>query len=392
VILIEILLCALAALTLVPVAVLFLQVVMALPGYRAREKPGGLRPAAAIVVPAHDEALGIAQTLRSIMPQLVAGDRLLVVADNCTDDTAAVAAAAGAEVIERKDPERRGKGYALDFGVRHLERSPPEVVIVIDADCLAAAGTIDRLARLGAQTARPVQGSDLMHSPPGAGLNARIAEFAWLVKTQVRPLGYHRLGLPCQLLGTGMALPWPTLSDAALASGDIVEDLMLGIRLTRCGAPPLFCPEARVTSFFPSSTDGVRAQRIRWEHGHVAMILRDVPRLIVEAIRQGNVNLMALALDLCVPPLALLLLMLLILFAGSAVFFAATELALPFLLAAAALVLLVPAVLLAWVGHGQQVISLSDLAYAPFYALWKIPLYFKFLVRRQIEWVRSKRD
>jgi cellulose synthase/poly-beta-1,6-N-acetylglucosamine synthase-like glycosyltransferase len=392
VILLEILLCGLAAATLVPMAVLFLQVVMALPAYRARGMPAGRRPTAAIVVPAHDEALGIDQMLRSIALQLVAGDRLLVVADNCTDDTAVVAAAAGAEVIERKDPERRGKGYALDFAVRHLERRPPEVVVVVDADCLATVGTIDRLARLGAQTARPVQASYLMHSPPGAGLRTRIAEFAWLVKTWARPLGYHRLGLPCQLMGAGMAFPWPTVSSASLASGDIVEDLTLGISLTRAGAPPLFCPEARVTSIFPSSTDGARAQRIRWEHGHLAVILRDLPRLMVEAIRQGNVNLMALALDLCVPPLALLLLMVLILFAGSAIFFSATELALPLLLAAAALVLFVSAVLLAWVRYGRQVISLSDLAYAPFYALWKIPLYFKFLVRRQIEWVRSKRD
>jgi cellulose synthase/poly-beta-1,6-N-acetylglucosamine synthase-like glycosyltransferase len=392
VIVIDILLFLLTLATLVPVSVLFVQVLMALPAYRPREMPGGQRPEVAIVIPAHNEALAILDTLGSIVPQLTAGDRLLVVADNCTDDTAKIAAAAGAEVIERKDQERRGKGYALDFGVRHLERRPPEVVIIIDADCLVGMGTIDRLARLCRQTERPVQALDLMHSPEGAGLKMRLAEFAWLVKNQVRPLGYHRLGLPCQLMGTGMALPWSGIRSSALASGHIVEDLVLGINLTRSGTPPLFCPEALVTSSFPATAEGVTVQRTRWEHGHLKMILSDALRLFAEAIAYGNAKLMALVLDLCVPPLTLLLLLTVTVFIGSAVFFAATNVALPLWFAAAVLVMLASAVLLSWARFGRQILSLSDLAYAPFYALWKSPVYFTFLVRRQVEWVRSRRE
>jgi cellulose synthase/poly-beta-1,6-N-acetylglucosamine synthase-like glycosyltransferase len=390
VILIEILLCVLAALMLVPVSVFFLQVLMALPEYRRRKLPGGRRPAVAIVIPAHNEALGIAETLRSTVPQLVAGDRLLVVADNCADGTAAVAAAAGAEVIERKDPRRKGKGYALDFGIRHLECKPSEVVIIVDADCQVGVGTIDRLARVCGQSAHPVQALYQMHSPAGAGLNTRIAAFAWLVKTQVRPLGYHRLGLPCQLMGTGMAFPWSVISTTSLAGGHIVEDLNLGIELARCGVPPLFCPEALVTSYFPATAEGMTSQRTRWEHGHLGLIL-GAPRLFVEAIARRNVKLVALVLDLCVPPLALLMLLLLTVVAASAVFFAATAVALPLWLGTAALVMLAVAVLLCWGRYGRRVISLSSLACAPFYALCKIPLYMKFLVRRQVEWVRSRR-
>ena len=55
-----------------------------------------------------------------------ANDRLLVIADNCEDDTAIVAATAGAEVIERHDLARRGKGYALESGLRHLGSAAPE--------------------------------------------------------------------------------------------------------------------------------------------------------------------------------------------------------------------------------------------------------------------------
>ncbi len=387
---VEILLCLAALAALVPVSVVCLQVLMALPAYRPREMPRDRRPAVAILIPSHNEALGIGGTVRSIAQQLAAGDRLVVVADNCADDTAAIAAAAGAEVIERKDQARRGKGYALDFGVRHLECKPSEVVIIVDADCQVGVGTIDRLARVCGQSARPVQALYQMHSPAGAGLNTRIAAFAWLVNTQVRPLGYHRLGLPCQLMGTGMAFPWSVVSTTSLASGHIVEDLNLGIQLARCGAAPLFCPEALVTSYFPATAEGMKSQRTRWEHGHLGLIL-GAPRLFVEAIAQRNAKLVALVLDLCVPPLALLMLLVLTVVAASAVFFAATAVALPLWLGTAALVMLAVAVLLCWGRYGRRVISLSSLAYAPFYALWKIPLYLKFVVRRQVEWVRSKR-
>jgi cellulose synthase/poly-beta-1,6-N-acetylglucosamine synthase-like glycosyltransferase len=391
-IIIETLLSLLALAMLVPVSVFFVEVLMALPAYRPRGMPGGRRPSMAVVIPAHNETLVIAATLRAIVPQLIAGDRLVVVADNCADDTATIAAAAGAEVLERFDRERRGKGYALDFGVRHLEWNPPEIVLIIDADCAVDSGAIERLARMCLATGLPVQALYLMLSPQGAGLKTRIAEFAWLVKNQVRALGRHRLGLPCQLMGTGMAFPWSAISTAALASGHIVEDLKLGVDLAHAGAPTLFCPEARVTSHFPVTAEGIASQRTRWEHGHLDVILRVAPRLFLEALRRRDHNLLGLAFDLCVPPLALLMLLALTVFAGCAVFYLGTKLVLPLWLSATSLLMLGLSVLLAWVRYGRQVISLASLAYAPFYALWKIPLYLKFLVSRQAEWIRSRRD
>jgi cellulose synthase/poly-beta-1,6-N-acetylglucosamine synthase-like glycosyltransferase len=390
-VIIEILLCLFALLILVPVSVFFLQVLMALPSYRPRELPGGRRPTITVLIPAHNEALMIADTLRVTRLQLIAGDRLLVVADNCSDDTAEIAASAGAEVIERKDSGHIGKGYALDFGVRHLESNPSEVVIVIDADCSVDGGTIERLARLCLETGRPVQALYLMHAPEGAGLKMRVAEFSWLVINQVRPLGYHRLGLPCQLDGTGMAFTWSCISHVTLASGHIVEDLLLGVNLARSGTLPLFCPEAVVRSYFPSSAKGMQDQRTRWEHGHLGMILSDMPSLLVDALRRRDCNILALAFDLSVPPLALLTLLILSMVAASTAFIVITKISLPLWLTTIALAMVSAAVLLSWGRYGRRIISLANLAYAPFYALCKMPLYVRFLVRRQVKWVRSKR-
>lgn len=377
---------------LIPVSVLLMQVLTALPPRRMQAMPGGRRPALAIIVPAHNESLLIAHTLRSIGTQLTVDDRLLVVADNCSDDTASIAGTAGAEVIERHDSNQRGKGYALDFGMRHLAQDPPQVVLIIDGDCKVAGDAIERLAKTCLTTGRPVQALYLMQPPAGAGLKTRIAGFAWLMKNQVRPLGFHRLGLPCQLMGTGMALPWPLISQATLATGHLVEDLKLGIDLARAGKPPLFCPDALVTSHFPATDRGFADQRKRWEHGHLGMIFSLAPQLLAQALLRGNLPLLALALDLCVPPLALLMLLVVAAFTASAAWFAYTGSILPLWLTTTALGMSVTAVLLAWNSHARSVLSLRDLACAPLYALWKIPLYLKFVVKRQGAWVRTRRD
>ncbi len=384
---------AIAALPLVlHAAFLLLQVGLALLPATRQRGLADKRPTVAVLVPAHNEELVLAQTLRSILPQLSAGDRLLVVADNCQDETARIALAAGAEVVERRDPGRGGKGFALDFGMRHLQSNPPEVVIVVDADCLMGEGAIDRLARVCAETGRPVQALYLMYASQQAGLGIRVAEFAWRVQNQVRPLGYLRAGLPCQLTGSGMAFPWATISTASLASGHIVEDMKLGVDLARAGKPPLLCPEALVTSAFPVSAEGVKTQRTRWEHGHLGMIMREVPVLFAEALVRRNLPLLALALDMSVPPLSLLMLAAIALFGADAVFFALGGAALPLLLSGAAVLSMSGAVLLAWWRFGRQGLRLRDLAYAPVYALRKIPLYLKFLAGRQVEWVRSRRE
>jgi len=390
--LLEVLLGGAALVLLLPVLVLFLEVVLATTNRGDLSTEEGERRRVAILIPAHNEASIIAGMLRSVIPQLAGSDRLLVVADNCADDTASVAAAEGAEVVQRTDLSRRGKGYALDFGVRHLERDPPDIVIIIDADCRVAAGSIDRLARVCARTGRPVQSLDLMHAPKGAGLKTRIAEFAWIVKNQARPEGLHRLGLPCQLMGTGMAFTWLCISTSELATGHIVEDLKLGIDLARAGTPALFCPEALVTSSFPESSEGIKIQRARWEHGHLGLILSAVPRLLLESLATRNVGLMILALDLSVPPLALLTLLVVVVWLASVLFLILAKAQLPFGIATTAAVLLLLSVLLSWQRYGRRIISLGSLGYALIYALWKIPLYLRFLFSRQRVWTRSKRD
>ncbi len=388
------LLSLLLLLILLPVLVLCAQVLLAcLPArLRAPAPAPSVRARIAVLMPAHNESSIIRATLNSLIPQLKEGDRLLVVADNCTDDTAAQVRAAGVEVVERSNDQQRGKGYALDFGVRHLLADAPDVLIIVDADCQVGEGSLERLAASCIESGRPTQALYLMQAPEGSGLKVQIAEFAWLVKNWVRPTGWARLDLPCQLMGSGMAFAWSDLALINMASGHIVEDLQMGLDFCRNGKPPLFCPAARVSSYFPRSEEGLSTQRTRWEHGHLGVILSDAPPLLVESVRRGNWQLLGMTLDLLVPPLALLTLAAVAAFVSSWLLFMFSSALLPALLASLIVALLGVSILLAWSRFGREVIAFSALLYAPLYALKKIPVYVGFLLKRQVEWVRSKRD
>lgn len=336
-----------------PVLLLFVQIVFSLRKYHHQPMPDVGRPNIAVLIPAHNESSGVIPTLQSLKTQLQAGDRIVLVADNCSDDTASVAKAEGVEVIERSNLKLRGKGYALDFGMRYLMESPPEVVIIVDADCIVEAGSLERLARTCMAKNRPVQALYLMKSPTEASLKTKIAEFAWAVKDWARPLGYLQFGLPCQLMGTGMAFPWALLQSAELATGHIVEDLKLGLEFANARRPPLFCPEALVTSTFPQNNEGVQSQRTRWEHGHLSMIFQDGPRELLSSINSLNLGLFALAVDMCVPPLALLMLFVLALCGVSAITAVLTASLMPWILAFFTLITLVLGILLAWTKFGK---------------------------------------
>lgn len=374
--------------------VLLIEVIASLPTRRrtSRVKTEPTCPYA-IIIPAHDEVGTIEETLAALREQVGEQGRILVVADNCTDETAAVSAAAGAEVITRVDTERRGKGYALDFAIRHLKADAPEVVIILDADCIPAPGTIECLVTSCQRLKQPLQARyDLIPPSRTAGPLARVGAFAWRVKNVVRPMGLANMGLPCLLMGTGMAFPWSAIVKTDLETGHLVEDMVLGLELTAAGLPPRFLPEASVHSALPVSVEGQTSQRTRWETGHLQVITRLVPRFLFDGLRRGNLPLVSTALDAAVPPLAFLVLMLIGLAAvsglvaivgGSATAFLTT-----FIAGIAALV----AVAIAWSTAGRDLLSPKEFLMLPGYVASKLPLYARALAGRQLQWVRSKRN
>lgn len=380
----------------VPIGVFWLECMAALLPDRSRSASNPTpspdsRPRIAVLIPAHNEAPAIAQTIASIQPQLHPTDRAIVIADNCTDDTAEIARQCGAIVLERENALLRGKGYALDFGLHYLEANPPEVVVCVDADCIVAAGTIDRIVRLAVAENRPVQSAYIMETPDNPGVKDTISALAIRVKNRVRPRGLSQLGLPCLLTGSGMAFPWSVIRQISLASSATADDMQSALDLALAGTPPLFCPGTRVVGRLMSQ-DAARSQRRRWEHGHLELLLTRVPQLIVVAAQQQRGDLLAIALDLCVPPLSLLV----------AVWTVATLFAvvvgvlgvswMPLWAFGVQGVLLLAAILTAWAKFARADVSLDKLLAVPFYILGKLPVYFEFLIQPQTQWNHTERD
>jgi cellulose synthase/poly-beta-1,6-N-acetylglucosamine synthase-like glycosyltransferase len=393
--LISLMLAMIAGLLSIPVAVLFIEVFAALTN-RSEEPVRRLYSRAsrrvAVIVPAHNESLGIVPTINDIKPQLEIGDRLVVVADNCSDDTGPVAIAAGAEVIARNDLTQIGKGYALGWAITHISVDPPDFVIFIDADCRIQSDAIGSLIGICGDLQRPVQACFLMKTPENSPIDHGFAEFAFLLRNWVRPLGLRNLGCPVQLMGTGMIFPWDVIRSAPLASGNLVEDLKLGLDLAVAGKAPCFFPSVTVTSDFPLTAKGTDSQRQRWVQGHLGMILKTVPRLMFLAIARRNLDLLALTLDLLVPPLSLLGFLVVgsvVLTSLAAVFGASSGV---MVIAAANLLVFASAVLLAWRRFGRDILPAQALLSIAPLILKKFRLYGRILSGRTVaEWVRTDR-
>lgn len=345
-----------------------------------------------VLMPAHDEAEIIGDTLSDLARHLRDISQVLVVADNCSDDTAKIAREMGASVLERHNTEHRGKGFALAHGLEEVFKRPQKNVIVLDADCHVEGDCLAVLAGTAQEMDRPVQANNVLKAVDDEKFATRIALFAWRVKNYLRPMGLQHFGLPCQLMGTGMAFPKRLLQGVNLATGNIVEDIQLGLDLAAAGKAPLLQPNATIWSLVPVSDTAVNTQRTRWEHGHLATILNSVPRALWRGITGRNLPLVSLALDLAIPPLTLLAMLLAaqLLITAGMLLVGAT---LPFTLALSALLMLSGAIGIGWHTVGKPYIDKADLWNLFRYALGKLSIYRRFFLRNKAQtWVRTERN
>ncbi|GAB4108189.1 MAG: glycosyltransferase family 2 protein [Phycisphaeraceae bacterium] len=356
-------------------------------------KDSTVPPSLAVLIPAHNEERVIGTTLNSLLSALPDVGRIVVVADNCTDQTAEVARSYGVDVIERHDTINRGKGFALAAGLDHLSHSPPEVVIIVDADCTVSDNALTDLAVAAHNTNRPTQGIYLMSPPKTDDAKGVVSAFAFMVKNLARPRGLAMLGLPVPLTGSGMAFPYPQLSTMNLATGNIVEDLALGLACVERGYGPVLCDSVRIHATLPSyDTDAAATQRTRWEHGYLSTLFSVTPKLLIRGLTGFKPALIAAAIDLAVPPLSLLVLLACCvwlflvtigLMAGSLA---------PAWFLGLTLVIAGSVLLLCWARYGRGYLPLRSFLSIPGYILWKLPIYARFLVRRESSWIRTERN
>ncbi len=352
----------------------------------------------AVVVPAHNEEAGIAATLASLASvDYPAGLReIIVIADNCTDRTAAIARSSGATVLERNDAEHRGKGFALRWCFDRLVAAerPYDAVVVIDADTEAPKNLLramnDRLA-LGAEV---LQCNDMVKPLPGAW-SSEMTRLGFTLYNYVRPLGRTAFGGSAGLKGNGMCFTTRILRDHPWRAYSRAEDLEYGLQLLVEGVPVGFAPEATILATMPGEAANAESQRARWEGGRLPLIRTYWRPLLARFLRSGSLVPLDALLELCSPALVNMLALSLLLAAlnfvllltgvgHAAYFFAGWT-----LLVCLGLVHLFLGILVA-----RDSGLLRVLVHLPRFIVWKGFLYVKLLFRKKktTEWVRTTRE
>ena len=347
-----------------------------------------------VIVPAHNEAAGIQQTVASLQRLDWPADRfrIVVIADNCTDETAARAREAGAFVIERHNEVERGKGYALAHAFNWSRADgKAQAVAVVDADSEASSNLLQAFA------ARLTNGSHAVQAHYGV-LNAHAA---WRTRLMAIALGSihklrsrarERLGLSCGIRGNGWCVTHALLDRIPYRAFSLVEDVEFGVELGLAGDRVAYSDEAQVDGEMVTTESAARSQRQRWEGGRLGLIRNRVPALLRHAVLGPSFICLDLALDLLILPLSYIVLS------------SATLLVLTSALALSAstpLRALWPAIavfnclaLAAYVGRGWALSGvgmqgLKDLARVPGFIFWKLRL---LVAPKSSAWVRTTRE
>jgi 1,2-diacylglycerol 3-beta-glucosyltransferase len=264
-----------------------------------------------VIVPAHNEAGMIADCVRSLLDQSYPRDlyRIVVVADNCTDATAAVAEAAGAEVLVRRVSQLRGKGHALRWAMERLLTAPArgDAMVVVDADSIADPHFLRELEAVFADGHPVVQADDVLRTEPGRP-RALLEAAALLLRNRVRLAGRARFGLPGSLCGNGMLLATSVLVAHPWQAFSITEDAEYALSLLQAGVPTTFAPRARVVAAPTEGGHGAYTQSLRWDGGRFALTREWMLPFLRAGLRRRDPALLSVALDLAVPPLGLLVL------------------------------------------------------------------------------------
>ncbi|HEY5253616.1 MAG TPA: glycosyltransferase family 2 protein [Acidobacteriaceae bacterium] len=243
-----------------------------------------------VVIPAHNEGSGLTATVQSVLAQNYPHLRCVVIADNCTDDTAEMARLAGAhEVLVRNDPEKRGKGQALTWAFNIAQSWEWDAVCVIDADSVIDQGffaAFDRSYCKGHAVAQ----SRYDFSPASDSKNW-LQQFGAVTKAGensfvARPR--ERLGLSELLVGNGFFVSRAVLERVPWRAHSIVEDAEYSLLLGQQGIAVHYQEQARLWSRQASSVRDVQPQRVRWASGTWQLLRKAIPILFATARRERS--------------------------------------------------------------------------------------------------------
>ncbi len=340
----------------------------------------------AVVVPAHNEELMIARTIESVLAA-DASIPVYVVAHNCSDTTAATAAAAGAQVLELNNSKLRGKSAALRHGFAAALAAGANAVLVVDADSVVSTNLISATRSALEDGAEATQCRYELELQGLNGLRplARLRVLAFRGMNVVRARGRAGLGFSTGLFGNGFAVTAQTLERVPFNANSIAEDVEYSTKLIAAGIRVRWVGEAFVHAHIPTGGAAQATQEARWEGGRLR-VARQATGQLFAAVLHGNWRALETLADVWSLPLSRGILALLL------------TAALPvhwlhvFAIVCAAIAVLY--VLESALLGDEPAQELAALAAAPVYLLWKAAI-TPMVVRQsraRASWARTKRE
>ena len=350
----------------------------------------------AILVPAHNEAGVIEQTLDSTgrldYPQELF--ETMVIADNCTDQTATLASDAGVTVLERHNPDQRGKGFALQWAFEKLQKNKRfehfDAFVIVDADTIFEQGFLKAMDARMANGERAVQGYYDVLNPAGSPM-ASLSYLGFALNRNLKYVGRTKLGWSSNLLGNGMCFAKEVIRRFGWNATSIVEDMEYAVMLRLCGVAIRFAPEARVYAAIPDTFSGSRVQRSRWDIGRFQVRNKYIKRLTKEAVKNRDIGYLDTVMELIIPPFSLFVALSFLLFG----LFLATHMsdfgALSRLWFTTA-VALFGYIALGLITAKANWKTYSNLVYAPFFLLWRVgTIVWGYVHKVGREWIKTER-
>jgi len=232
-------------------------------------------PRLLFLVPAHNEEQLIDSCVRSIARMQYPPERfrVVVVADNCTDRTAALARVAGAQCLERLEPARPGKPRAIAWAIERLPLGLYDAVVIIDADTILHQQFASALASRAPLGSKAVQAFFDVRNPQASPLTHMAAVHATAIHELAYPLK-QRAGLNVPLVGNGMCLGTEILARFGWRAFSIAEDCEMYALLTARGVPVECAPGARLYAEEARSLEQSATQRQRWTAGRLTVLAR----------------------------------------------------------------------------------------------------------------------
>lgn len=336
----------------------------------------------AIIIPAHNEALLIQDTVKHALAQSYPTDKyaVFVVADNCDDDTAYLAQASGAQVFERHD--NPGKGQALEYAFNALLLDDWEAFLVIDADSTLSHNALLALNNEFATGATALQLFDTIKNPT-ASMRTLAMQMGMSSFNGLRPAGRTALGQSAGLFGNGFSLLRHTIEQCPYKAHSIVEDLEYHIFLLEHGHKVRLVEYASSAAQMPVTAKNASSQRERWELGRIAMIKHYAKPLYKKTL-QGHRWALEALVDIIMPPASLMMLLAVVaMVLGSQ------------LVKIASLILIATLVLhylIASLRFGSLLGFLKVSIFVPWYIIWKTWLVLKSIIRKKkLPWIRTTR-